>query len=143
MSSDSDEITLDEYEKLIKKKAKHNNRKVVADGQEFDSEAEYCYYRDVLKLRMAEESIRDLEFHPTFELIPGYRRKDGKKIRPVFYEADFGYVENVDAERTVIDVKGQFTAVFKIKLKILQWRYPDLRFQIVKAHYKRGRWEFE
>lgn len=134
----TDSISVDEYEAMLKKekRPKYNNRKVHAEGRVFDSEEEYKHYVNVLKLRLLEGSIKDLEFQPAFELVPGYRRLDGKKIRNIIYKADFAFLEVSDGQRTVQDVKAVKTPIFKLKMKILQWKYPDLRFEIIDVERK-------
>lgn len=138
MTGESDVIDVDEYLRIVggkTKRSKYNNHKVFAEDRWFDSEAEYRHYRDVLKIRLAACEIYNFEFQPEFELIPGYRRKsDGKKIQPIKYRADFAFVEASDGIRTVIDVKGTLTKEFVLKRKILEWRYPDLRFELVEVN---------
>lgn len=56
-----------------------------------------------------------------YELLPGYTRVDGKKIRQMLYLADFV----VDGE-IVIDAKGQETAAFQLKKKLFEYHYKKL-----------------
>ena len=57
----------------------------------------------------------------TYELMPGYTRVDGKKIRPIRYLADF-----VIDDTIVIDSKGRETEAFKIKKKLFEYQYKKL-----------------
>ena len=117
--------------------SKYNNKKVTIDGITFDSVKEGRRYEE---LKLAEEAgaIGDLERQVRFELIPAQREPDtrgarggvkkGKLLeRQVVYIADFVYIDLYTGERVVEDVKGmkQGTAyeVFKLKRKLMLWRY--------------------
>ena len=117
--------------------SKYNNKKVTIDGITFDSVKEGRRYEE---LKLAEEAgaIGDLERQVRFELIPSQREPDtrgarggvkkGKLLeRQVVYIADFVYIDLYTGERVVEDVKGmkQGTAyeVFKLKRKLMLWRY--------------------
>lgn len=110
--------------------SKYGNKKVVRHGIKFDSIAEANRYDDLLTLQTA-EMISDLEHHPIYVLQPSFKR-DGKTIRAIKYEGDFRYRE--DGRVVVEDVKGgkaTQTQAFKIKAKILQFKYPDVELRIV------------
>lgn len=117
--------------------SKYNNKKVTIDGITFDSLKEARRFEE---LKLAEEAgaIGDLERQVRFELIPAQREPDtrgarggvkkGKLLeRQVVYIADFVYIDLYTGERVVEDVKGmkQGTAyeVFKLKRKLMLWRY--------------------
>ena len=117
--------------------SKYNNKKVTIDGITFDSVKEGRRYEE---LKLAEEAgaIGDLERQVRFELIPAQREPDtrgarggvkkGKLLeRQVVYIADFVYIDLYTGEKVVEDVKGmkQGTAyeVFKLKRKLMLWRY--------------------
>jgi len=110
---------------------KFNARKTPYDGYVFDSGKECQRYKDLRLLEKALD-ISDLTVHPKFMLQEGFMWH-GKKIRPITYSADFMYQEAADI--IVEDVKGgkaTQTQLFKVKVKILKQKYPELDFRIVE-----------
>lgn len=110
-----------------RKENKYHARKVVAQGQVFDSEKEYARYLELKLLEKAGE-ISQLERQVKYDLIPKQMDEEGKMIeRPTVYVADFQYRDNNTGEFIVEDVKGyrrgQAYAVFSLKRKLLLWRY--------------------
>lgn len=111
---------------------KYHNKKIIVDGETFDSEREYRRY---LELQLLEKSgvIRDLHRQVTFDLIPEAREPDrygprgglhrGKVIeRGVSYIADFTYyaaLPSGEEEFVVEDCKGMRTDEYKIKRKLM------------------------
>jgi len=110
--------------------SKYHAHPTVVDGIRFDSKAEAAKYSELLLLQGAGQ-IRNLEVHPVYELIPAFCH-NGKRERRTTYEADFRYHDEVLGVQVVLDVKGVETAVFKLKRKLLLWRYPNIYF-IVEA----------
>lgn len=98
------------------------------NGIVFDSKAEMLRYQELYILEMA-GVIQYLTLQPVFELQPGYIHKKHGKIRPITYRADFQYTQN--GKLVVEDVKGHVTEVFKIKKKMLEYKYPLLDFRVV------------
>ena len=113
---------------------KYKNKKTIVDGIKFDSEMESHYYLYLKHLKEIGEVI-DFELQPTFLLQEGFSTKDGDRIRPIKYIADFRVVYR-DGHEEVIDVKGKITAEFKIKRKMLLYKYRDITFKCVQ---ERGR----
>lgn len=106
------------------KKSKYNNVKTEADGIIFDSKKEAAYYAELVLLQKSGEIINIFP-QPEFELQPAYV-KDGKKIRPIKYIADF-LVEYKDGRQEVIDVKGyRFKEVYLLKKKMFHYIFPHL-----------------
>lgn len=110
-----------------RKENKFHARKVVAQGQVFDSEKEYARYLELKLLEKAGE-ISQLERQVKYDLIPKQMDEEGKMIeRPTVYVADFQYRDNNTGEFIVEDVKGyrrgQAYAVFSLKRKLMLWRY--------------------
>ena len=110
-----------------RKENKYHARKVVAQGQVFDSEKEYARYLE-LKLLEKAGDISQLERQVKYDLIPKQMDEEGKMIeRPTVYVADFQYRDNNTGEFIVEDVKGyrrgQAYAVFSLKRKLLLWLY--------------------
>ena len=106
---------------------KYNAQKTVVDGITFDSKREAERYGELNMLERAKK-IEELMLQPRFELQPAFRTKDGKAVRCVEYIADFTYTE--DGKTIIEDCKGVQTDVFKLKLKLLLFRYPGINFRL-------------
>ena len=92
------------------------------DGQKFDSMKEAARWQELKLLERAGE-IRDLQRQVPFVVIPVQKDERGKVIeREVKYVADFTYVEKGKLTRTVEDVKGLKTEVYKLKRKLMLYR---------------------
>ena len=118
----------------MERRSKYNARPVEIDGIRFDSTAESRRYME-LKLLEYSREIWGLRVHPRFEIIPSLNY-NGRKLRPVFYEADFEYYEDngeVPPTHVVEDVKGMETAVFRVKSRMFLQNYPDTKFVITKV----------
>ena len=114
----------------VEKKNKFNARKVDFDGYTFDSQKEWARYMQ-LKEEQNAGDIRALKVHPVYEIYPGFTDRNGKKRRPVNYEADFEYI--LDGQTVTEDVKGgkaTQTALFKVKSKMFMCEYPHIDFRI-------------
>ena len=112
---------------------KYNNKKTIVDGIKFDSEMESHYYIYLKHLKEIGEVV-DFILQPTFLLQEGFNL-NGKRIRAITYKADFRVIYK-DGHEEVIDVKGKLTEEFKIKRKILLYKYRDITFKCVQ---ERGR----
>lgn len=98
---------------------KYRNQVQVTDDGVFDSKKElerWCQ----LKLLEKGGVISDLKRQVGYELIPKQTFK-GKRIRPCMYYADFVYT--MKGETIVEDTKGVRTKEYKIKKKLMLWRY--------------------
>lgn len=91
------------------------------DGITFDSKREADRYL-VLKGMEEDGLIEDLRRQVRYELVPAFD-VDGRHYRPVYYVADFVYVE--DGKEVVEDVKGMITDVYKLKSKLFARRYGN------------------
>ena len=107
---------------------KYLSKKTIIDGITFDSKKESQRYIE-LKRRQAIGEISGLELQPPFLLQEGFTR-DNKKYRPITYVADFKYVEN--GKVIVEDVKGFKTPEYKIKKKLLLYKYEGFEFREIK-----------
>ena len=105
----------------------------MVDGIKFDSEMESHYYIYLKQLKEIGEVV-DFVLQPTYLLQEGFYL-NGKRIRPITYKADFKVIYK-DGHEEVIDVKGKLTEEFKIKRKMLLYRYRDINFKCVQ---ERGR----
>ena len=112
---------------------KYKNKKTMIDGFKFDSEMESHYYLYLKQLKEMGEVV-DFVLQPTYLLQEGFDL-NGKRIRPITYKADFKVIYK-DGREEVIDVKGKLTEEFKIKRKMLLYRYRDINFKCVQ---ERGR----
>lgn len=98
---------------------KYHARKTTVDGITFDSRKEAHRYL-VLKGMEEDGLIENLRRQVRYELVPAFD-VDGRHYRPVYYVADFVYVE--DGKEVVEDVKGMRTDVYKLKSKLFARRY--------------------
>jgi len=92
------------------------------DGFDFDSKAEAARFLDLRKRAQAGQ-IQDLLIHPKYEI---WTPKNSWS-RPVFYIADFAYIEGKFL--IVEDVKGFKTEAYRIKRKMFMDLYPDAIFK--------------
>lgn len=98
---------------------KYHNRKIVREGETYDSVKEY---RRAKELELLEKGgvIKDLKRQVRFEIIPSQRGEDGKVVeRAVTYVADFVYFE--DGKLVVEDTKGYRTKDYIIKRKLMRY----------------------
>ena len=100
---------------------KFNAKKVVVDGEVFDSRKEYYRWCDLRLLQRAGK-ISELNRQVKYVLIPAQRDESGKLIeREVSYIADFEYIQ--DGKKVVEDVKGYKRGaayqLFSIKRKLM------------------------
>ena len=99
--------------------SKFNAKRTVVDGITFDSRREADRYL-VLKSMEEDGVIEDLRRQVRYELVPAFD-VDGKHYRPVYYVADFVYREN--GHEVIEDVKGMKTDVYRLKAKLVAYRY--------------------
>lgn len=108
--------------------SKYHSRQTEVDGIKFASKKEANYYCELKMLRMAGE-IKDFDMQVAFELQKPYRWR-GKAVRAIKYIADF-VVTYPDGRQEVIDTKGYRTDIYKLKKKLLLFKYPELNFKEV------------
>lgn len=112
-------------------RSKYNSRKIIVDGQSFDSRKEARRWGALHLLERA-GVISDLRRQVKFVLIPAQRGPDttgprgGMRPGPLLerecaYYADFVYVR--DGETVVEDAKGLRTPEYIIKRKLMLERY--------------------
>lgn len=116
--------------------SKYKNKKVVVDDVNFDSKMESDYY---LYLKQLEQQgiVSEFLMQKKYTLLEGYD-KNGKKIRPIHYLADFE-VHYADGHIEVVDVKGFLTPDFKLKKKLFEYRFP-FTLKLVKFSKIDGGW---
>lgn len=116
-----------------KKGSKYNNKKPEAYGRKWDSQMELEFYEYNLELKEQGQVI-DIELQPVFLLQDKYTYK-GKTIRKMEYKADFKITYS-DGSVIVYDVKGMILNDFKLKWKLLRFKYNDTDFRLIRS---RGR----
>jgi hypothetical protein len=94
-----------------------NIKTTTADGITHDSRKEARRWVELTLLQRAGE-ISDLKRQVKYELIP---KQEGE--RAVTYIADFVYTDKKTGSTVIEDCKGFKTDVYKLKKKLLQWRY--------------------
>lgn len=104
----------------------------------YDSEKEY-YRWEELKLMQRSKLISDLERQKTIIIQEGFIYKTingAEKIMPISYRADFFYIKGgttvVEDVKPYDDKAGKYrlTQDFKLKWKLMKYRYPDYHFVI-------------
>ena len=119
----------------LKLMTKYNNKKTVVDGITFDSKNESLYY-EALKDMKTNGLIKDFELQPKYLLQEAFV-KNGKKYRAINYIADFKVINN-DRSFYVVDVKGMLTTEFKIKMKLFNYKYPNIELRLISRSLKFG-----
>lgn len=116
-----------------KPRSKYGAKSTVVDGVRFDSAREARRFQQ-LKILERAGAIRDLQRQVEFELIPAQYEppktlKNGRKVRgrcierKTIYKADFAYIQSDTGEYIVEDAKGFRTDVYRIKKKLLLYKY--------------------
>lgn len=97
---------------------KYSNKKTIVEGITFDSKREASRYCELKLLERAKE-IKDLRLQVVFVLCAGIK-----------YIADFTYWEVKNPEKLIVeDVKGVKTDVYKLKKKLLLYKYHTIDFR--------------
>ena len=118
---------------------KYHNKKVVIDGEIFDSKKEARRFTELLLMQRAGE-ISNLQRQVKYLLIPAQREPNtvgkrggiikGKLIeREVSYIADFVYTDK-EGQTVVEDTKGMKTKEYIIKRKLMLYLH-DIRIKEV------------
>ena len=107
---------------------KYNARPTEVDNIRFDSQKEALAYRQFKTLYKAGEIVK-LTLQPEFELQPAFE-KNGKKYRAIIYRADFAVVWK-NGKLEIFDVKGFSTREFKLKQKLFEYRFKDLKITLL------------
>ena len=114
------------YEKLLnnsidQKKNKYHNTKVEYKGIKFDSIKEMKHYQLLEYLQRIGE-IKELKLQVPYELIPKYKINN-KTVRKTTYIADFTYITTKDDKLHIVDTKGFKTDVYRLKKKMVEYKY--------------------
>lgn len=108
---------------------KYHNTKVIYNGIKFDSKKERDRYIQLKQLHSLGQ-IESLELQPKFLLLDTVHYKD-KTYPKTYYKADFKYFDNQKGKYIIEDVKSPITAkdkVYRLKIKMLLTKYPDIEF---------------
>jgi len=115
--------------KIPKSKSKYGNVKTFYNGVVYESKREADCARDLdtLKKAVGKERIESIERQVPFLLQNKFTDNTGTKHREIKYIADFK-VKYTDGREAYVESKGMRTDVYKIKLKLLLYKYPDITF---------------
>lgn len=108
---------------------KYHNTKVIYKDIRFSSKKEMRRYITLKQLERA-GIIKELELQPKFLLLDTIHYK-GKTYPKTYYKADFKYFDINMGKYIVEDVKSPITAkdkVYRLKIKMLLAKYPDIDF---------------
>jgi hypothetical protein len=119
-------VSKEVYERLLnnsidQKKNKYNNTKVEYKGIKFDSIKEMKHYQLLEYLQRIGE-IKELKLQVPYELIPKYKINN-KTVRKTTYIADFTYITTKDDKLHIVDTKGFKTDVYRLKKKMVEYKY--------------------
>lgn len=104
-------------------KSKYKSHKVWVDGISFDSQAEANYYCQ-LKILLRTGEIHGFCRQARFVVTEG---KNGNKGTE--YVTDF-VIFYPNGSYRIVDVKGMKTDVFKLKVKCMREKYPNLKIEL-------------
>ena len=102
--------------------SKYGNIRRRIDGHTFSSIKEAQRYSE-LNLMQKGGLISDLKLQVPFELQPAFTDRDGDKVQPIRYYADFTYYDQ-DGSYHIEDVKSSATkdnAVYRLKKKMMMY----------------------
>lgn len=108
--------------------SKYRAKKTIVDGITFDSKGEANRYKYLLLLEKS-GTISNLELQPIY-LLQDKFKVGAETIRAIKYVADFRYIENNSV--VVEDFKGMETVLFKIKRKLLLYKFKSIDFRVIK-----------
>jgi hypothetical protein len=113
-------ISYKTYRQEVTKISKYRNKKTEVDGIRFDSKKEADHYCE-LKLKRKRGEITDFFRQVPFVIGP-----------QIVYRADFVVIpNNLDLKIAIHEVKGMWTAVAKLKMKLFRDKYPDYYVEII------------
>ena len=121
---------------ILFKRSKYGAKKVEKYGRKWDSRMELDFYEYLLELKEKGEII-DIELQPKFLLQEKFTYQ-GKTIRKIEYISDFR-IKYSDGKEEVIDCKGIKTTDYKLKEKLVKFKYPDTIFKCVQGYCIRNK----
>lgn len=102
--------------------SKYKAIKTKVGREVFDSKKEANRYKQLLILQQAGK-ISDLQRQRRILLQDSFTNANGEHVRPIYYIADFVYIDNETQKTIVEDVKGMRTDVYKLKKKLFEKKY--------------------
>lgn len=117
----------------------NDREKRTYNGIVFDSVMEMRFYRDVVLPQAESGDIARYELQKEYILQPEFINRDGKKVKPITYVADF-YIEHDDGRIEVIDTKGCADSSAKLKRKLFWYKYPELNYRWICYSKCDGGW---
>ena len=121
-----------------KYKVSLDSSKRTYEGIVFDSVQEMQYFVDVILPETTNGNIIEYERQKRYVLQEAFR-KDGKKVLPIEYKADF-YVKYQDGSEKVIDIKGCADPLAKTKRKMFWYKYPTIDYVWLSYSKVDGGW---
>lgn len=103
--------------------AKYNAKRVIVNGEAFDSKVEGDYYQRLLDLQY-QWDVTMIRLHPRYVLQPSFE-SNGEHIRAIYYEADFE-VTYSNGTVHIVDVKWLATETAKLKRKMFLYAHPSV-----------------
>lgn len=114
--------------------SKYNAKKTVYDGIKFDSKVEMEYYIHLLNLKN-KGIIDKIILQPRYELLEKFT-KGTRNYRKMEYVADFE-IHFSNGIVIVVDIKGLPTEVAKLKRKLFDYKYRNIKLYWIKKKSKR------
>lgn len=108
---------------------KYGAKSVTIDGHVFPSHREAEYYL-LYKSMLQHKQLIKLELQPKFTLQPGFVNREGKKVKPITYKADF-LLTFPGGRQKVIEVKGYSTKDYQLRRKMFEYKFKDYEFEEV------------
>lgn len=118
---------------LKRKGNKFGAKKTIIDGIKFDSKREAEYYSQ-LKIMQRGGLIQSFKRQVSFDLFAHSSVSLGSFTHPTeiaHHIVDF-LVINLRGNREVHEVKGMETDVWKLKRKIFEANYPEIKYIVIK-----------
>jgi len=112
---------------VAKKKSKMGNVITEVDGIKFRSGKEANRYCE-LKILLKAGEISDLQLQVKFEAAPEVQW-NGKKIKPIYYYADFVYKDTGTGKKVIEDCKGRCLPLYLLKRSHVILNNPDCWFK--------------
>ena len=120
------------YRYFQNQKSKFQSVECIVDGIRFQSRLEARRYTQ-LKQMEQEGVIRNLVLQPKFLIQEKFRDPyTGKVYQPIHYIGDFLYVAD-GCQQVCEDAKGFATDTFRLKFKLVIYKYPEIRFLLLKG----------
>lgn len=108
------------------------------NGEVFDSELEKKFYVEVVIPALENGTIIKCERQIKYILQPSFI-KDGKKILPIEYKADF-VLTYADNSVEIVDTKGYAEPLALMKRKMFWYKFPDINYVWKSYSKKDGGW---